>query len=133
MTSLEPDAREALQDERVVARAVLERLEHARRAADRVEVVRARDRRSTGSRLREDRDDRRREVVDVLDEGDGLLATHVERRDRAGEQHRVADGQNRDLLREIHVLLVEIGCELLVCVAHDVSWLGGERHPRDGA
>ncbi len=93
-----------LQDQRVVARAVLERLEHARRAPDRVQVVEARIVRRRIA-LREDRDDRPRQVVDVLDERDRLLAPHVERRDRAGEQHRVADGKDGQLVAELHVFV----------------------------
>jgi hypothetical protein len=96
---VEPDARETLEDQGVVARRVLERLEHARRAADGVEVflsgiVRRR------IALGEDGDHRPGEVVDVLDEGDGLLATHVERRNRPGEQDRVADREHGELIAE---------------------------------
>jgi hypothetical protein len=73
---------------------VLEGLEHARGAAHRVEVFVAG---VVGRRvaLGEDRDDGRRQVVDVLDEGDRLLATDVEGRDRAREQHRVADRKDQ--------------------------------------
>ncbi len=48
-----------------------------------------------GILLREDRDDRRWEVVDVLDERDGLLATYVEGRHSPGEQHGISNGKNR--------------------------------------
>ena len=91
---------EPLEDERVVARAVLERLEHARRAPDAVQVLLAW---VVGRRvaLRENRDDRGRQVVDVLDQRDGLLASHVERGDGAGEEDRVADGEDRQLIPEL--------------------------------
>jgi Ca-activated chloride channel family protein len=66
-------AGQPLQDQRVVARRVLERLEDARRGADRVQVLGARiaDRRVL---LGEDRDDLRGLVVEVLDQREGLLA-----------------------------------------------------------
>jgi hypothetical protein len=45
--------------------------------------------------LREDGDDRAVEVVHVFDQRDRLLATHVERSHGAGEQHGIANRQNR--------------------------------------
>ena len=101
---VELDAHQPLQDERVVARAVLERLEHARRAADRVEVVVARVV-GGGVALGEDRDDRAGQVVDVLDERDRLLAADVERGDGAREEHGVADRQDRKLVAELHLVV----------------------------
>ena len=93
---------------------MLERLEDARRAADLVKVVLAGivGRRIT---LGEDGDDGRGEVVDVLDEGDGLLAADVEGRHGAGEEDRVPYGQDRELVAELDrlVLFTRGGCLLL--------------------
>jgi hypothetical protein len=116
---LHAHAHETLEDEAVVARAVLQRLEHARGHADGIELVLPR---IVGGRiaLREDHDDRLALVLDVLDQRHRLLATHVERRDGARKEHCIADRQERDLFGEIHLLLVEVGCELFFCVAHDV-------------
>ncbi len=41
--------------------------------------------------LGEDRDDGRRQVVDVLDQCDRLFATHIEWRDGTGEEDGVAN------------------------------------------
>ena len=46
------------------------------------------------------------QVVDVLDQRDGLLATDVERGDGAREEHRVADGQDGQLVAELDGLVV---------------------------
>ena len=97
---VELDAREPLQDERVVPARVLERLEHARRAPDLVQVLGA-GIVGRGILLREDGDDGAREVVHVLDEGDALLAPHVERSDGAREEHRVPDGEHGELVPEL--------------------------------
>jgi len=101
---LELDAGQALEDERVVARAVLQRLQDAGGATDDMEVIRSRIVRRR-ILLREDRDDGRGEVVDVFHQRDRLLATNVERRDRAGEQHRIADREDGQLVAELDLLL----------------------------
>ena len=47
-----------------------------------------------------------REVVDVLDEGDGFLTAYVERRDSSGEKDGVADRKNGELVAELDDLVV---------------------------
>jgi hypothetical protein len=101
----ELDAREALEDQGVVARGVLEALQHPRRGADGVEVALA-GVVDVGVALREDRDDRLREVFEVFDEGDGLLPPHVEGGHGPGEEHGVADGQHRELVPKLQVVFV---------------------------
>ncbi len=100
----EPNADEPLQDERIVARAVLQGLEHACGAADGIEIVVAGIVRRRVA-LGEDGDDRPRQVVDVFDEGDRLFAADVEGRHRAWKQHGVADGQDGELVAELDVFL----------------------------
>ncbi len=124
---LHAHAHEALEDERIVAARVLERLQHARCNADRIEIILAGVVRR-GIALREDDDDRLAEVLDVLDERDRLLAAHVERRDGAGEQHGVADRQDGKLVGQLDLVQVDFGNFLLV-VSHEL--LGGAmRSPR---
>ena len=102
---LETNADDALEDERVVARAVLERLEDARRTTDGVEIFRAWIVRRRVL-LSEDGNDRRREVVDVLHERDRFLTADVERGHVAREEHRVADGEDGELVAEGDRLVV---------------------------
>ena len=54
--------------------------------------------------LREDGDHRAVEVVNVLDQRDGLFTTYVEGSNGAGKQHRVANRQHRELIAELDVL-----------------------------
>ncbi len=113
---LHAHADEPLEDEAVVAGAVLQRLEDAGRHADRVEVVLVRIV-GRGVALREDRDDRLREVVDVLDQRDRLLATDVEGGDRTRKQDGVPDREDRELVAEAQILIGELA-RLLVVVCH---------------
>ena len=115
----ETDSYEALENEAVIARAMLERFEDARRDADRIEVVLVRIVRR-GVPLGDDRDDRLIEVLDVLDERDGLLAAHVKGRDGRWEQHRVPDRQNRELVAELDFARVggRDRCDCFLFVAH---------------
>ena len=127
---LDPDAHEALQNEAVVAGAVLERLEDARRHTDRVEVALVG---IVGRRIAlcEDRDDGLIEVVDVLDERDRLLAAHVERRDCPGEEHGVANRENRQLVAELDFPRVgrRDRCNCFLFVAHGAVLLQVLRNP----
>jgi hypothetical protein len=72
---------------------VLERLEDPGRATDAVKVFLAR---IVGRRvaLSENRDDRRRKVVDVFNERYGLLPTDVERRHGTRKENCIADRQD---------------------------------------
>ncbi len=96
----EPDACQTLQNQGVVARAVLERFEHACGTANRVEIALAR---IVGRRvlLGEDGNDWPFLVVHVLDQGHGFLAAHVKGRDRSREQDGVANGQDREFVGEL--------------------------------
>jgi len=81
---------------------LLERLEHAGRHTHRIQVtldgvVRGR------VALREDGDDGLISALDVFHQRDRARATHVERRDGTGEEHRVADGQDGQLVVEANV------------------------------
>src|SRR5271154_2470033 len=87
---IEADALQTLQNERVVTRAVFERLEDTRRTTDLMKILPTRIVRRWVA-LREDRNDRRRHVVDVFDERDRLLAADVERRNGAGKEYGVAN------------------------------------------
>ena len=90
---LHADSHQPLEDQTVVAGAVLERFENARGNAHGIEI---RLSRVVGRRiaLRKDRDDRLAQVLDVFDQSDGFLAAHVEGSDGAGEEDRVADGED---------------------------------------
>ncbi len=130
---VEPDPLEPLQDQRIVSRAVLQSLEHAGRTPDLVKVFAAG---IVGRRiaLREDRDDRRRQVVDVFDQRDRLLPTDVEWRDSAGKEDGVADGKNRQLVSELNglVFLPRSLRRRLLLFRHDLGYLSREE-PRPAA
>ena len=70
----------------------------------------------------------RGQVVDVLDEGDRLLAPDVERRDGAGEQDGVADGKDRELVAELNrlVFLPRSLTRRLLLFRHDLAYLSRE-------
>jgi len=98
---------------------VLERFEDARRDANRIEVVLVRivcGRVTLG----DDRDDRLIEVLDVLDERDGLLTAHIEGRDSRWKEHGVTDRQNRELVAELDFARVggRDRCDFFLFVAH---------------
>ncbi len=123
------EARQALDDERVVVLAHLQELHDAGDGAHRVEVGRARIL-FLGPALG-DHADHLVVTHRVLDERDRLLAAHRERKHAAREEHRVAQGEDRKDLR--NVLLVDhprgchggrhgcCGSALLLLVGHVVD------------
>ena len=98
------EARDALEDDAEVVLRELDDLQDPRGAADHVEVAGAR---ILGARilLRQDADDRPLLRDRVLDEAHRLAAADVDRDDRAGEQHGVAQRKDGERVRDLHRLL----------------------------
>jgi hypothetical protein len=98
----DPDARQALNHEGVVVLSHLEELDDARHRSDRVEVGGARIL-LLGAALGHDPDDL---LVPhgVLDEGDGLLTTHRQRKHPARKEDRVAQGEDGQHLGDVFLV-----------------------------
>ncbi len=115
--AVQPDARQALEDERVIARAVLQGLQDPGGAAHGVEILPARVVRGRIA-LGEDRDHGAGQVVDVLHERDRLLPADVEGRDGPGKEDGVADRQDRQLVSEDDLLLGARGHGRVLLLGH---------------
>ena len=59
--------------------------------------------------LREDHDRGLILALEVFDQRNRLLPTHVERRDRAWKQHGIADRQHRKLVGELQLVVARLG------------------------
>ncbi len=126
----EADPYQALQNQAVVPRAVLERFEYAGRDANRIEIALVR---IVGRRipLGHDGDNRLVEVLDVLDERDRLFAAYVKGRDGGRKEHSVADRQNRKLVAELDFAGIRwrYRCNCFLFVAHAVLLLQLGQNP----